>query len=1137
MMPNHEPVINVDQIDLCEITDTRRRKDSFDCNTEDVNQIKRKKLSLDSSSDCSDISEDLLTKVVGGYKVVKQVEAVDVDMTNSSIHSSDLKDNIMNQPSDIEDIFNMLDEDLVDAAALSTNSDDITESKVIKRNKIIPQQSEAEVIDVDAVVLPSSTESPDNFINNLMKKSVCSCGGNPPLCEFCLHQQRELLATSSIDDIFDTDLSAEEVIDESISEKEPNESLDDDIQPSLNNQPSDMENVFNMLDNDQAQVLDDAAALSTNSDEGNIITESKVVKKKKKVPQQEKPEVIDVDIDVLPSKSRRTFKENLLSQLLREKLVCSCGGNAPFCIACVYRRDASNQQIKKVSRRRKMEVIDVDTDDSASSESLENYINYKKKTPHEKFMEKYTATTLCSCDGNPPLCMVCGHQKREYEKQQRLLTGDTDEVFGGNLSAARKTEKARILIEESVSRKEHIATSQSLADDEEQIMLGSDPPPETEIDIWHTIDKTPSISLPNEVADLLKPHQIEGIRFLWKNVVARARRSNTINCPLGCGLAHSMGLGKTAQIVIFLQLLFRQKHVSKALIITPKSTLYNWDNEINKWNINRSSHTVHCLSSKLSRSDKLQMLSEWYDTSEDAILVTSYSQYVTMVNWDVGHRVEIMLRNPGPDIVILDEGHALKNQSSVLNQCLSLIATSRRILLTGTPLQNSLEEYFVMVNFIIPGYFTRGGFINYFQKSIVAGQRHDSTELEISIMKKRSYILLQELRPFIIRRDQSILISDLPEKQEFVIMLPLSDIQKELYNKFRKSHSSDSTRDSKIYFFYSAVMTKLCAHPDTLRNFVIKGFDTLGDKEWARALLDVDYEKNHMTKVETSIKLSALLTIIKYCVINDEKILVFSQYTSIIDFIKPYIKSVIGDERFVFQLTGHSSDDSRRASIDNFQKISGRAAVFLISTRAGGVGINLNTAHKAVLYDVSYNPAQDQQAIFRNYRYGQVNKVNIYRFCSDGTPESAVFNLSVAKEWIQKKVVDDSIPSRNHVLYTNLRDRVFSDMQKDMLNNLVKFSDKFKLETAKCLNSDPALRFLVETFQDRDIPEPTRILRHESLFIEDSTLQAGEAEKQAYESFRNQVAEGTFESHREADTDWSDQLLSIANDLIAAPRA
>ncbi|KAJ9458011.1 Protein CHROMATIN REMODELING 20 [Diplonema papillatum] len=658
--------------------------------------------------------------------------------------------------------------------------------------------------------------------------------------------------------------------------------------------------------------------------------------------------------------------------------------------------------------------------------------------------------------------------------------------------------------------------------------------------------------IPPETAAVLKNHQIEGLRFLWKNTVVVERRFDAAKraaeewtaeagAPtLGCILAHSMGLGKTAQVIIYLLLLFRYAGASTALVVAPKSTMSNWRTEFDTWSkrcpITRGGPVqFYAFPDHTSTVQKLSVARTWHTLG--GVLVIGYEQYASLTG-SYGSRNNLSdkqlqagltyLRDPGPDVVICDEGHIIRHSTSAISRALNAIRTPKRVVLTGTPLQNHLVEYWTMVEFIRPGYFPRKEFIRYFQTPMVIGQKSNAPEEAIAVMKKRAFILQKELAPFVHRRSQSILQESLPRKYEFVVFCPLSDVQKQVYDVFREAYTSGPEafhkRGQKNILYFISVMNKLGGHPDLLRQQLLEKQTKLengedieaGSFDWAAdLLLHASYQPH---KLFSSPKLMTLLYIVEYCVKRREKLIIFSQYVRTLDFLALFVAKLTKGKN-TFRLDGTADDRSRAASINGFQAPSNDFAIFFVSTRAGGVGINLNSAHKAVLFDVSFNPAMDQQAIFRCYRYGLKHPVCIYRLVSEGTPEAQIFSSCISKEWMAKKVIDNTVPSRQNIKGTNL-EGVYDDLTGLLDAELESpvLASRMKAETSHCLKANPLLAHISNQMTKRGIAL-RRVFRHESLLLDDLSESHGHEESQAYEEYVKGGGMETFKRDSELEID------------------
>ena len=667
------------------------------------------------------------------------------------------------------------------------------------------------------------------------------------------------------------------------------------------------------------------------------------------------------------------------------------------------------------------------------------------------------------------------------------------------------------------------------------------------------------VPIPSGMLPLLKPHQVEGVRFMLRNTADNN----------GCVLAHSMGLGKTCQVVTLFAALLQGERAEgacrTALVLAPVSTLPNWRSEIGKWaklggllkkqkNSSADAPPVSRIfapqldKGSRHRQGDLATFKSW--EKQGGVLLMGYERYAAIVSEKKAPRAELeaavrFLRDPGPDLLICDEGHRLKTADGRLTQAVCKVSTARRIILTGTPLQNNMTEYFTMLNFVRRDFYAKSWFELFFRRPIESGQRFNAPPEDVALMRARSYVLSKELAPFVLRKDQSILKATLPPKREYVIGVPLTEFQGVLYAAFAREYFDPENGVRRNLLGYVAATTKLSAHPSVFRRFLKWRRNEARSEEkegWIDPVLRICDERETATGKENfrfcdSAKVQVLLYLLQGYVERREKVLVFTQSTETLDYIKGVLQELLGkmlsdgggkkkDPKWLFKLDGRNTLSERAAAIDGFQRKTGTFAVFLISTMAGGVGVNLNTAHGAVMFDVAYNPAHDQQAVFRCYRYGLKHAVSIYRLVSLDTPESTIYARCVSKEWVAKKVVDEASTTRAHITTTSLQELFKEEEQWAKDPKLPRggssggiaghLADYYATERATCLARDPVLSHTASKLRQRGV-ELTQIYRHESLLVDDVEEEAGEEEQLEYqryisssEGFHNTLGSGRW---------------------------
>lgn len=555
----------------------------------------------------------------------------------------------------------------------------------------------------------------------------------------------------------------------------------------------------------------------------------------------------------------------------------------------------------------------------------------------------------------------------------------------------------------------------------------------------------------------MKPHQKDGVKFMYDSTIESIslltdKRSTS---SFGCILAHSMGLGKTFQVVTFVHTVLMhpkiKKHIKTILIIVPLNVVKNWSSEFDKWfklcKINPS-FPIFEIVNHTSLQDRVKVLKEWHSKGGVMIFtITLFSQLVlgkgkgsaSLTSSFVDYLV-----NPGPDLVVVDEGHLLKNDKSTFNQAISLTKTPRRIILTGTPLQNNLTEYYVMVNFVKPHLLgTKKEFRNRFENPISNGQHIDSTDFDVHLMKRRSHILHTVLNDCVHRCDYKVLVPYLPPKYEYVISIKMTPVQIQMYSHYIQQ-IADLTGSSGNFFKDATILSYVWNHPvllfkshdNQLKNLAkskkndFEQYDIVQTSSWFKKFITPSDDN-----IEMSSKMQLMFSIIEECEIINDKLLIFSQSLLLLDLIEKYfaqkmkqvekisktndydqLKKKNGgvSHKYVpqvdfFRIDGKVNPTKRSQIIDIFNDTKNqRSRLMLVSTRAGGLGINLYGANRCIIFDASWNPSIDQQAIFRVFRYGQSKPVYIYRFTAHGTMENKIYDRQVTKQSLSRRVVDSN---------------------------------------------------------------------------------------------------------------------------------
>uniref|UniRef100_A0A8D3BHA4 Helicase ARIP4-like n=1 Tax=Scophthalmus maximus TaxID=52904 RepID=A0A8D3BHA4_SCOMX len=676
-----------------------------------------------------------------------------------------------------------------------------------------------------------------------------------------------------------------------------------------------------------------------------------------------------------------------------------------------------------------------------------------------------------------------------------LSSGDEDAL---QISSESADEDADGTVSSEESSGAHINDTLNMPDAQGQVLVNINHPAE-ENDIY----------LAPQLARAVKPHQVGGIRFLYDNLIESLERYKT-SSGFGCILAHSMGLGKTLQVISFIDILLRNTEAHTVLTIVPVNTLQNWLTEFNLWLPPQEALSPDTDPSLLTgRTFKVHILNDEHKTTlarakvvedwsrDGGVLLMGYEMYRLLSmkkSFVMGKKRKskkpmqmfiVIYINRLIHVVICDEGHRIKNYHTSTSQALKNIRSRRRVVLTGYPLQNNLIEYWCMVDFVRPDFLgTRQEFSNMFERPILNGQCVDSTPQDVRLMRYRSHVLHSLLEGFVQRRGHDVLQDQLPSKEEHVILVRLSPIQRALYTefmkRFREAGNSGWLGLNPLKAF--CVCCKIWNHPDVLYEALqkenqaneqdldldditsasntrcpapgaglkAKVADSSNSKvnntlpplnpsqERANQVITYEWAKDIMSNYHTGVlqnsaKLVLLFHLIEESVRKGDKLLVFSQSLSTLTVIEDFLSkrpiptdnpsTVTQNQNWIrnlnyYRLDGSTSASERERLINQFNDPENIAAwLFLLSTRsvslAGCLGVNLIGANRVVVFDASWNPCHDAQAVCRVYRYGQRKPCHIYRLVCDFTLEKKIYDRQVSKQGMSDRVVDDLNPMLN----------------------------------------------------------------------------------------------------------------------------
>lgn len=578
-----------------------------------------------------------------------------------------------------------------------------------------------------------------------------------------------------------------------------------------------------------------------------------------------------------------------------------------------------------------------------------------------------------------------------------------------------------------------------------------------------------------KIGSLIQPHQKEGVQFMWRALTTNPQKLQ------GCLLAHTMGLGKTMQVITILVTIAEAAmsadaslrnqvpeslRTSQTLVLCPPSLVENWYEEFVMWAPEPVENNVGRIR-KVTAEDNLHLriknIKAW--TKDGGVLLMGFNTFRYLVG-NIGNRLSekdhgIVLLSllQKPNLVVADEAHTVKNLKSKLNLAMNRFKSTSRIGLTGSPLANNLDEYYALIDWIAPGYL--GDHVHFkarYSEPIALGFYKDSTRGDYIESRKRLTALIADLEPIVHRADISVLKGKLKGKTEFLIKVPLAKLQMDLYREYVDWMLGVTRRDepdTATLWSWLGELRLLCNHPKCYKEQLEKKLEarngtteapnagkrskktkkqkksSSADSDLASSgdeakILDVTAPgpqvsttlierqlailqqiSEPLESVTLSYKMQIMEQVLMLAKEANDRTLVFSHSLKTLDYVQESLEK--NGERVV-RIDGKVRTTSRQSMTKQFN--TGSAKVCLISTKAGGQGLNLFGANRVVILDTHFNPIWEEQAIGRAYRLGQQKAVYVYRLTVGGTWEEALLNQSVFKQQLATRVVDKKNPMR-----------------------------------------------------------------------------------------------------------------------------
>lgn len=492
----------------------------------------------------------------------------------------------------------------------------------------------------------------------------------------------------------------------------------------------------------------------------------------------------------------------------------------------------------------------------------------------------------------------------------------------------------------------------------------------------------------------LRSYQKDGVRWLLER--------NQLG--IGCILADDMGLGKTAQTIGLIVNVLMNDDSKKVLIISPLSVVANWENELEKYTEGK----INFLKYIGDKEERVELSRKFKKSLEKIqILLTTY---------DLIMKDDYLFQNVDWGLLVVDEGHRLKNSNTQLYKCLNEFKIEQRVLLTGTPIQNNLNELYSLICFIQPNLFK----LRYIDEFV---SKYKETQDTSNNNKAAKNELIDELtailQPFVLRRVKSQVNINLPPRYECILYHDLTTLQKKLYKAILTKNLDVFTSNKKKLRLINVLMNlrKISLHPYLMPNIEPEPFE-LGE---------------HI--INTSGKFILLNNLLDHLYRNKHKVLLFSQFTCVLDIVQDYLTF---KEYNYERLDGSIRGEERNIAVKNFNA-NQDVFIFLLSTKAGGVGLNLVSADTCIFMDNDFNPHNDLQAAARIHRIGQQKPIMIIRLICKSTVEEVIYKRAEYKLKLANNIIESGQLANNLDLVKSTSTTIINeicDILKYGLNNM-----------------------------------------------------------------------------------------------------
>lgn len=527
-----------------------------------------------------------------------------------------------------------------------------------------------------------------------------------------------------------------------------------------------------------------------------------------------------------------------------------------------------------------------------------------------------------------------------------------------------------------------------------------------------------SFIAPKCLWDELFEYQREGVEWmlkLWES-------------DNGGVLGDEMGLGKTVQVVAFLAVLqISGKLDEPNLIVAPSTLLRQWVRELNTWWPPLRTILLHSSSTAFNETKSVKsFLLGLYPKSH--VFITSYGTCSSS-------SLQKILMTQKWNSIVLDEGHKIRNPDAQITLICKQLQSLRRFVLSGTPIQNNLTELWSLFDFVRPGLL---GSLPLFKAEMALpiniGGYTNASLFQVQTSYRCACTLRDLIMPFLLRRlKRNVLMNNgnLPDKKEEIVFCRITPYQKQLYEAFISSDDVEAIIERRRNLLAGIdILRKICNHPDLLEHVIDDEEEEEEEEEEesrnvyngnegylkCEASLNLVKSFNNLKKpadpIERSGKLNVLEKILELWHSQGHRVLIFCQTRQMLNLIEEFLQAPKREEYKYLRMDGTTPIKQRLQMVDRFNSATSPFFIFLLTTRVGGLGINLTGADRVIIYDPDWNPSTDLQARERVYRLGQTRPVSILRLITAGTIEEKIYHRQIFKQFLTQRILEDPKQTR-----------------------------------------------------------------------------------------------------------------------------